>query len=141
MREPQVVRMARVQRMSLCAIGIPVSGAASPRALFASASRAQFSAWDASTLINALSASPWRSMRSRQARVSSTEEIFLAASAAPSSPRVAFSKLLDDLRHEVEAFFHRRGDSLIKLALVLFARFVGTQALDHIEGVRHRLDA
>ena len=35
MREPQVVRKSRVHRMSLCAIGIPVIGPASPGALFA----------------------------------------------------------------------------------------------------------
>src|SRR5258706_1119761 len=80
-------------------------------------------------------------MRSRQARVSSTEEIFLAASAAPSSPRVALSKLLDDLRHEVEALFHRRSDRLIKLALVCVAHRVRTETLNDFSGMRHRLDA
>src|SRR5436190_8848263 len=80
-------------------------------------------------------------MRSRQARVSSTEEIFLAASAAPSSPRVALSKLLDDLRHEVEALFHGRRDRLIKLALVCLAHRVRTETLNDSSGMRHRLDA
>src|SRR6185503_21331081 len=96
MREPQVVRMVRVHRMSLCAIGMPVSGPAAPRAHKASACFARSSACDGSTLMKAFSASPYRSMRCRQARVSSTDEIFLAASAAPSSPSVALSKLLDD---------------------------------------------
>src|SRR5438034_4175817 len=136
MREPQVVRMARVHRMSLCAIGMPVSGWASPRALCASACFARSRAWEGSTLMKAFSAAPYRSMRSRQPRASSTEEIFLAASAAPSSPSVALSKLLDDLRHEVEALFHGRGDRLIKLALAGLAHFVGAQALDHFNSVR-----
>src|SRR3954468_2165864 len=80
-------------------------------------------------------------MRSRQARVSSTEEIFLAASAAPSSPRVALSKLLDDLRHEVEALFHGRSDRLIKVALIGLAHGVRTQTLNDLRGMRHWLDA
>src|SRR5260370_3421405 len=80
-------------------------------------------------------------MRSRQARVSSTEEIFLAASAAPSSPSVALSKLLDDLRHEVQARSHRRGYRQIKLALLPLAHFVRAQSLNEVDRMGHRFDA
>ena len=40
MRDPHVVTMPSVQKMSLCAIGTPVNGPPSPRARRASASRA-----------------------------------------------------------------------------------------------------
>src|SRR5260221_7995029 len=140
MREPQVVRRPRVQKMSLCAIGMPVSGVAFPLERSSSALLAAARAPASSTLMKALSSS-WRAMRSRQARVSSTEEIFLAASAAESSLSVALSKLLDDLGNQIQAVFDRRRDGLIKLALVALADLVGPQALNHVDGVGHRLDA
>ena len=76
-------------------------------------------------------------MRARQACVSSTEEIFLAASAAESSVTVEFSKLLDDLGNEVQAVFDRRSDGPIQLALVAFGNLIRTQPLDDVEGMRH----
>src|SRR4051812_29007905 len=141
MREPHVVCRPCVQRMSLCAIGIPVSGWVSPHERRASASSAALSAAASSTWTKAFSSPFNRPTRSRQARVSSTEEIFLAVSAALSSPRVALSKLLDDFGYEVEAVVHRRRDRLIKLTLIAFAHFVRPQALDHVSDVRHGLDA
>src|SRR5438132_4795202 len=140
MREPQVVSRSRVQKMSLCAIGMPVSGSASPRARRASARFAASSACDPSTLMNALSSS-WRSMRCRQARVNSTDETFFAARAAESSRSVALSKLLDHLGHEVQPILDCGSDRLIKLALVGLAHFIRPQALNHLERMGHRLDA
>jgi hypothetical protein len=55
MREPQVVRMPAVARMSLCAIGMPISGPSSPLPIAPSAARASASARSASTVMNALS--------------------------------------------------------------------------------------
>src|ERR1041384_7105525 len=141
MREPKVVRRARVQRTSLCAIGIPVSAWPSPRARRASASLARSSACLSSMLMKAFSSRPWRSMRSRHARVSSTDEIFLAVSAAPSSASVPLSKLLNDFGHKVEPVVDRGRYRLISLALVGFAHFVGPQSLHDIERMGHRLDA
>src|SRR2546425_4294386 len=147
MREPQVVRRARVQKMSLCAIGMPVSGSASPRARRASARSAAASACGASALMKAFSSPLWRSMRSRQARVSSTEDSFLAARAAESSRSVAVSKLLDHLGYEVQPILHlwfsvppRWSDRLIKLALIGLAHPIRPQALNHVERMGHRLD-
>src|SRR5882672_10883140 len=121
MREPHVVRMVRVQKMSLCAMGIPVSGSASPRARRASARSAAASASDASTLMKLFSSPLCREMRSRQARVNSTDDSFFAASALESSRIEALSKLLDDLGHEVQPILHlwfsvrsHRRDRLIK---------------------------
>src|SRR5213079_1593154 len=84
-------------------------------------------------------------MRSRQSCVSSTDESFLAASAAESSESVALSKLLDHLGDEVQAVLDRRRDRLINLRLAGLGHPVGTQPLPagqvSLEGVRHRLDA
>src|SRR5258706_11381694 len=140
MREPQVVRRPRVQKMSLWAIGMPVSGVAFPLERSSSALLAAARAPASSTLMKALSSS-WRAMRSRQARVSSTEEIFFAASAAESSRSVALSKLLDDLGNQIQAVFDRGRDGLIKLARVAAADFVRPQPLSHVDGVGHRLAA
>src|SRR6266699_2818417 len=116
--------------MSLCAIGMPVSGPASPFARRASARRASERLRAASTVMKAFS---------------STDESFLAASAAESSESVAFSKLLDHLGDEVQAVLDRRRDRLINLRLAGLDDPVGTQPLPAgqvgLEGVRHRLDA
>src|SRR5437879_6097522 len=145
MREPQVVSRSRVQKMSLCAIGMPVSGPASPFARRASARRASERLRAASTVMKAFSSPLSCAMRSRWSCVSSTEESFLAASAAESSESVAFSKLLYDLGDEVQAVLDRRGDRLIKLLLVGLGDLVGTQPLPAgqmgLERMRHRLDA
>ena len=79
MREPQLVRMPVVQKMSLCASGTPVSGPPSPRAMRASARRASSSARSPVIVTNALSAAFARSMRSRKWRVTSTLEYSRAA--------------------------------------------------------------
>ena len=95
MREPQVVSTPRVQKMSLCAIGIPVSGPAGATpfpARRASALFASACARASSTVMNALSSPFSFEMRSRCSRVSSSEEIFLLLSAAASSERDEFSK-------------------------------------------------
>src|SRR5260221_11252677 len=89
--------------------------------------------------MKALSSS-WRGTREGQARVSPTEEIFLAASAAESSGSVALSKLLDDLGDQIQAVFDRGRDGLIKLARVVAADFVRPQPLSHVDGVGHWLD-
>jgi len=81
-----------------------------------------------------------RSMRARHARVSSTEEISLAASAptvCETSTRARYSITF----HEIEAVLDRGSDGLIKRALVRLAHFVGPQALHRIDRIRHRLDA
>ena len=72
--DAQVVRMPSVQKMSLCAIGTPVSGPPSPRASRSSARRASASARSAVTVTKALSCGPSRSMRPRKCRVSSRLE-------------------------------------------------------------------
>src|SRR5919204_6788997 len=146
MREPQVVRRLRLQRMSLCATGMPVSGVASPRARHSSARRAAASASASpAMLMKLLSSRLNRRMRARQARVSSTEEIFFAARSPESCVSVAASTLLDHLRHEVETLLDSRRDGLIKSVLVGLANFVRPQALPlrqmRISGVRHWLDA
>src|SRR4051812_14336981 len=117
MREPQVVRKSRVHRMSLCAIGIPVSGPALPLARCSSARRAaaRLVSLSSSFEMNALISGLSFRIRSRQARVSSTEEIFLAASAAESSVTVELSRLLNDFGDEIQAPFHGRGNGLIRL--------------------------
>jgi len=55
MREPQVVRTPSVQKMSLCAIGTPVSAPPSPAASVRSAARAAASASSAVTEMKAFS--------------------------------------------------------------------------------------
>src|SRR5438046_5795091 len=127
MREPQVVSRSRVQKMSLCAIRMPVSGPASPFARRASARRASERLRAASTVMKAFSSPLSCAMRSRQSCVSSTDESFLAASAAESSESVAFSKLLDHLGDEVQAVLDRRRDRLINPRLAGLADLAGTQ--------------
>src|SRR3954469_2666995 len=127
--------------MSLCAIGMPVSGPASVRASRSSARRAAESAWSSSKEMKAFSCVLSRPMRSRQARVSSTEESFFAASRPESSRSVEFSTLLEHLRHEVQPVLNRGGDRLIWVALIRLAHLVRPQSLTEVDGVGHRLDA
>src|SRR6185295_15106239 len=141
MREPQVVRKSRVHRMSLCAIGMPVSGPASPFARRASARLAALRLFSSSVEMKAFSCRSSFAIRSRQARVSSTDETFFTASAADNSVTVELSKLLDDFGDEVKTLFHRRGRGLVELPPVGFGDFVGAKPLNQVEGVRHRLDA
>src|SRR4051812_269576 len=143
MREPQVVRKSRVHRMSLCAIGIPVSGPASPLARCSSALRAmaRLPSLSSSVEMKALSSALSLAVRSKQARVSSTEEIFLAASAADSSVTVELSRLLNDFGDEVQTCFHGRRDRLVGLAPIGLGDVVRAQPLDQVQSVRHGLDA
>src|SRR5947207_15904890 len=129
MREPQVVSRSRVQKMSLCAIGMPVSGPASPFARRTSARRASERLRAASTVMKAFSSPLSCAMRSRQSCVSSTDESFLAASAAESSESVAFSKLLDRLAEEIQAGLDHRRDRLITLRLAALDALGVTQRL------------
>src|SRR5258706_8202802 len=144
--------MPRVQKMSLCASGTPVSAAASPAARRASAFFASSSARPSSTVMKAFRAPFSRPMRSRQARVRSTAETFFERRATDSSVSVALSKLLNYLGDEIQAvgdlgpaLGSLRRDRLIKRVLVGLARLVGAQPLFHREirlpGMRHRLDA
>ncbi|MQM39562.1 hypothetical protein KBTX_03592 [wastewater metagenome] len=64
-RLPQLVRTPSVQKMSLCAMGTPVSGPASPRARRASAASARASAASSVTLMKLFSVPSCRRMRSR----------------------------------------------------------------------------
>src|SRR4026208_444236 len=122
MREPQVVRKSRVHRMSLCAIGIRVIGPASPLARCSSARRAEARplSLSSSSEMKALSSRLSFAIRSKQARVSSTEEIFLAASAAESSVTVELRRLLNDFGDEIQPPFHCWGNGLMRLAPVGF---------------------
>src|SRR4051812_21702784 len=142
--------MPSVQKMSLCATGMPRSGARSPAARRRSASRACFSARSGSTVMNAFSSPLRRAMRSRKTCVSSALDIFFASSAedsstADSSTGDPFSiVLLDDPRHEVEPLLDGRRRSLVVLAPIRFRDFVLTQSLTglelRIERMRHRFD-
>ncbi len=85
MREPQVVRTPCVQKMSLCAIGTPVSAPPVPAASARSAAAASLSARSRVTEMKALSVAWLASMRSRNASASSTLEKRLARSPAASS--------------------------------------------------------
>src|SRR5688572_19744665 len=115
MREAQVVGSARVQKMSLCAMGMPVSGPASP---FARRSSARFAASmliSSSTVMKALS-SRYLSILSRWARVNSTAETFFADKAAESSVTLALSTLLENFGHEIEPPLYGRRHRLEVLA-------------------------
>src|SRR5262245_49945724 len=127
--------------MSLKATGTPSSAPSSPFARRSSARRAWARLRSSSTVMNAFSSLFSRWMRARNCRVSSTDETFFALSAPASSSRVAFSKLLDHFRHEVQVALYRRGDGLIKLVLVALRDFVLAQPLPELQRVRHRLDA
>src|SRR3990172_332265 len=136
--------MPRVQKMSLCASGIPASGPPSPLARRASARRASARLRASSTVMKAFSSPFSPAIRSRNIRVSSTEETFPAARAAESSATLALCRLLNDLRHQVKAPFDRRGDRLEELALVRFRDGVRPQPLRHarfrVQRMGHRLD-
>ena len=66
MRDPHDVFTPVVQKMSLCASGIPVSGVAAPVASRLSAAAAASSACSAVTVMNAFSVPSKRSMRDRK---------------------------------------------------------------------------
>src|SRR4051812_43329034 len=151
MREPQVVRQPRVQKRSLWARGTPVSAWPSPRAMRSSAARAWARLFSGSVEMNALSAPPRRSMRSRKWRVASTLEMALARRRRESSATEGLSftgcralttrPLLDHPGHEVQAVLDLRGDRLVGGAQVGLCRHVLAQALGEGLGMRHRLDA
>src|SRR4051812_37895656 len=123
--------------MSLKPTGMPSRAPFSPRARRSSARLASARLLSGSTVMKAFSSPFRRWMRAKNARVSSTEETFFASSAPASSSRVAFSKLLDHLGHEVEVTLDRRRDGLIKLVPVAFRDFVHAQALADLLSVRH----
>src|SRR5881394_3293963 len=108
MREPQVVRTPWVQKMSLWAIGTPVSAPALPAASARSAAAASLSACSRVTEMNALSVAWLASIRASNARTSSTLENFLARRPAASCVSVSVCQpltpaSLDDLGNEVQA--------------------------------------
>src|SRR5256886_4137017 len=88
MREPQVVRTPWVQKMSLWAIGTPVSAPPVPAASARSAAAASLSACSRVTEMNALSVAWLASIRARNARTSSTLENFRARRSAASCASV-----------------------------------------------------
>src|SRR3979490_1388068 len=119
MREPQVVRTPAVQKMSLWAIGTPVSAPPPPAASARSAAAAWPSACSRVTEMNALSAAWLASILSRHARTSSTLENFRARRPAASCVSVLVCQSLtpaslDDLGNEVQA-----GGDLGRVGLVL----------------------
>src|SRR5512145_1454126 len=134
--------------MSLNAIGMPVSGPASPVARRSSAARARARATSRvfSGQMKAFNSPLSFAMRSRKRPVNSTEEIFLAAKKAESSVRLELSTTptrlsLYDPGDEIKAPFHRRGDRLVQLAPIKFDDGVRAKTLGRVQGVRHGLDA
>src|SRR5579862_5322010 len=147
MREPQVVRTPRVQKMSLWAIGTPVRARPAPPASARSAAAAAASAASAVTEMKALSA-PWCcSMRARYARTSSTLEKARARSPAASCVSVLVCRSLtraslDDLGHQVQAGGDLRSVLLVLLVSVLLGHGVRPQALRQArQRMRHGRDA
>src|ERR1700687_4338879 len=118
--EAQVVRQPFAQKRSLCAMGIPVSCAARPRAMRSSAARACARLFSRSTVMNALSFGFSRSMRSRYERVSSTLETLRAASEAASCLMDSPATSLDHFGNQIDPVLHGRGERLENLALVRF---------------------
>src|SRR5882762_1649995 len=129
--------------MSLCAIGTPVSGVASPLAMRASAARACASVTSGRTSRKALRFL-WLSMRPRKTRASSTAETSFAISAWPSSA-TDFSNiarpLLDDLGHEEQAVLLRRRVPHVGLAVFRRTGSIVAQSLRTAERMRHRFDS
>src|SRR3989440_11248977 len=123
--------------MSLCATGMPVSGPPSRFAMRASAARAPARLTFSSTVMKALSSPSRCAMRSKQSRVSSTAEIFLAARAAPSSARLWLSTLLNHFRYQVQGVVDRRRERLVKRVPVGLGDLVRAQSLDQLERMRH----
>ena len=104
MCEPAVERKSRVVKMSLCAIGMPVRGAASPAAMRASAAFACASDTSARTSMNAFR-SPCAAMRARYRRVSSTLETLRSRNASPSA-RTVDSCMVRGLAGQADAGRH-----------------------------------
>src|SRR5580700_664509 len=144
MREPQVVRTPRVQKMSLWAMGTPVSAPAPVPARARSAAAAAASAGSRVTDMNALRA-PWaRSMRASSAVTSSTLENLRALSPAASCVSVAVCRSLtpaslDDLGNEVQPGCGKRRVRLVLLVTVHLGHQVGPQTLrEPRKRMRHR---
>src|SRR2546423_4620170 len=146
MREPQVVRTPWVQKMSLWAIGTPVSAPALPAASARSAAAASLSACSRVTEMNALSVAWLASIRARNARTSSTLENFRARRSAASCASVPVCQpltpaSLDDLGNEVQASGDLGRVRLIVLVAVLLAHHVRPQTLRQArKRMRHRGD-
>ena len=86
--EPQLVFTPLVQKMSLCANGMPVNGPAVPALRAPSAACAAASAGAAVTVTKLLSRSSWVLIRCRQARVNSSLEYTPFCRSAASSTRL-----------------------------------------------------
>src|SRR6185295_463959 len=133
MREPQLVLMPRVQKMSLWASGSPMSGPPWPDASAISAARACDRADSAVTVTNALSFDCEASMRPSRLFVSSVTEDSLARSFFASSASVNVciieTSLFDDLGDEVQRSFDLRSIALVQLVLIPFGHDVGPHAL------------
>src|SRR2546430_119455 len=146
MREPEVVRTPWVQKMSLWAIGTPVSAPALPAASARSAAAASLSACSRVTEMNALSVAWLASIRASNARTSSTLENFRARRPAASCVSVPVCQpltpaSLDDLGNEVQAGGDLGRVRLILLVAVLLAHHVRPQTLRQArKRMRHRGD-
>src|SRR6266513_1858498 len=146
MRDPQVVRTPWVQKMSLWAIGTPVSAPAAPAASARSAAAASLRACSRVTEMNALSAAWLASIRCRYQRASSTLENFLARRPAASCVSVLVCQSLtrvslDDPGHQVQAGGDLGRVRLIMLVAVLLGHHVRPQALRQAgKRMRHRRD-
>src|SRR5580658_711958 len=146
MREPAVVRTPWVQKMSLWAMGTPVSAPPLPAARARSAAAAAASAGSRVTEMKALRL-PWaRSMRASSAVTSSTLENFRARSPAASCVSVLPCRSLtcpslDDLRNQVKPGRDLRRVQLVLLVAVGLGHQVRPQALRQPrKRVRHRGD-
>src|SRR6478672_56373 len=134
MREPAVERQPRVTKISLCAIGTPVSGVASPLASRASAAAACASV--SSSLMSVYALRSLACARARKWRASSVAETCLPCSSADSSLMVmvcmvcsfAMSGLFDDLGHEVQAVLGGRRRLLVIVAAVWLIGNIVAQA-------------
>src|SRR5581483_1865219 len=149
MREPQVVRQLRVQKLSLCAMGIPVSVVPSPLAMRASAAAAWARLLSGSKVMKALSRSFVRCARCTNMRVSSTLDTRLPCNAEDSSTRVALiiaakraaARSLDDLGDELKTVLDLRGIGLEALALIVLGDPIFAKPKHDILGMRHGCDA
>ena len=82
-REPHEVRTPRVQKISLCAMGMPSNGLSSPARRRLSACAAPANAISPVTVMNEFRDLSWASIRSRKYVVSSTLENSFRRSASP----------------------------------------------------------
>src|SRR6185369_4450258 len=125
MRDPHVVRIPFVQKISLCTKGIPQSGAAAPRASAASARSAAASAAASACVIKAFSGAFARAASSAR-RVISTAEVSRARRACACCAMLELMlRLLDDFRHEVETAARLAGERQQRIGMVRLGHRVG----------------